>query len=284
MLQAFQPHLAVAGFRTSEKTGKEARVLCSTVIASRLRAETFVHHVELHGELPSTNDRALELAVDQGVPTPAIVLTERQTSGRGRGGNIWQSGPGALTFSLLIDRPQALMAERAPLLSLVAGLAVRDAVAAVARGHVVQVKWPNDVYLDGRKVCGILIEIPSAAANRMAIGIGVNVNNDFAGAPADLRQRAVSVSEVLGRPADMAETLVSLLIRLEAELTALAATGGLPMGRWAAHCLLTGREVVLKTPGGEFAGHCLGISEEGSLLLDGPDGPQAFRGGEIVSF
>src|SRR5690606_15388684 len=130
-----------------------------SAIAARIRSETFVRHVEQHVEIGSTNDRALELAADPELPTPAIVLTERQTAGRGRGANVWQSRPGALTFSLLIDPPAGLAPERVPLVSLAAGLAAREAIASAAPGHIAKVKWPNDVYLDGRKVCGILTEV-----------------------------------------------------------------------------------------------------------------------------
>src|SRR5690349_2367368 len=124
-------------------------------VVAGVRAETFVRHIEQHEEIGSTNDRAMELAVERDLPVPALVIAERQIAGRGRGGNVWRSGAGALTFSLVIERPAGLPRERMALLSLAAGLAAREAVVGAAPGHDVKVKWPNDVYLDGRKVCGI---------------------------------------------------------------------------------------------------------------------------------
>ena len=255
-------------------------------VAARVRAETFVRHVERHDEIASTNDRALVLAADRGLPTPALILADRQTAGRGRGANVWRSGPGALTFSLLIDRPAGLPPERMPILSLAAGLAARDAVASAAPGLAAKVKWPNDVYLEGRKVCGILTEVPSAAPGRAVVGVGLNVNNSLADAPKEVRRRAASLRELLllQDPLDAAELLIDFLVRFEAELADLAASGEIAAGRWAPHCLLTGREVRLRTPAEETAGLCLGIAADGALLLDTADGPRPFRAGEVVSF
>lgn len=255
-----------------------------TLISQRLRTETFVRHVELHDELASTNDRAMELAVDAELPLPAIVLAERQTAGRGRGANVWRSGPGALTFSLVVERPSGLPRERMPLLSLAAGLAVREAVASVVPGRAVKVKWPNDVYLDGRKVCGILTEVPPRFPDRAVVGVGLNVNNSLDEAPDEVRRRAVSIAETIGYAVDSAELLVSLLVRLESELQSFAEQGGVPVARWATHCLLTDRQVQLQSPAGEVIGQCLGVSDEGALLLDGPNGVQAHRAGEVITF
>src|SRR5687768_5425088 len=135
----------------------------------RVRSESFVRSVETHDELGSTNDRALVLAGDPDLPRPALVLAVHQTAGRGRGGNVWRSGPGALTFSLVIDRPWVLSRERMPIRSLDADLAARDAVASLAPRRHVTVKWPNDVYLDGRKLCGILTEVPPGFPDRAVV-------------------------------------------------------------------------------------------------------------------
>lgn len=258
-------------------------------MVSRLRVETFVRHVEQHEEVASTNDRALELATDVDLPTPAIVLTGRQTAGRGRGANVWRSGPGALTFSLVVERPNGLPRERMAVLSLAAGLAVREAVATVAPGHVVKVKWPNDVYLDGRKVCGILTEVPPRGVlregtDRAVVGIGLNVNNSLDDAPEEIRRRAVSIGEVVGRSIETTELLVELLVRIESEFQDLAAAGSISAARWAAHCLLTGREVQLRNPAGGATGICLGIDDAGALLLDGSRGVQSHCAGEVVAF
>ena len=248
-------------------------------LAGRVRSETFVRHVERHDSLASTNDRAVAIAGDPGLPIPAAILTAEQTAGRGRGGNAWRSGPGALTFSLVVSPP--LPRERWPLISLAAGLAVRDAVASVAADGDVRVKWPNDVYLDGRKVAGILIE--TATADRAVVGIGVNADNSLADAPPEVRDRAISVRQATGGRCDLGDLLVGILVRLETEYAALGETGRVPVERWSRHCLLSGRAVRLRVPGREAGGLCRGVSTDGGLILDGPDGG-VFFAGEAVSF
>lgn len=253
-------------------------------IAHRVRAETFIRHAECHQELGSTNDRALALAADASLPTPALVFAERQRAGRGRGANVWRSGPGALTFSVVIERPVGLPRERMPILSLAAGLAARDAIAAVAPSHNAKVKWPNDVYLAGRKVCGILTEVPPGNPDRAVVGVGLNLNNSLADAPEEVRRRAVSIREATEAVTDPGDALVSFLAQFEAELAELATVGGVAVRRWSPHCFLIGRDVRLRTPAGEAVGICLGIAEDGALLLETARGPQAFHAGEVVTF
>jgi len=253
-------------------------------LLSRVRAETFVKHVEPHEEIASTNDRALELAADIDLPTPALVIAERQTAGRGRSSNVWRSGPGSLTFSLIIERPATLPIEQTPIISLLAGLAVQRAISTVVAGRPVKVKWPNDVYVDGRKASGILTEVASSAARRIVIGIGINVNNSLADAPADIRTKAVSLREAVGRTIDSVELLVATLVAIETELSIAEAHGGFDVARWSPHCLLQGKRVCLRTPRGDVAGLCTGVSDRGELLIGTEVHAHRYSGGEIVSF
>ena len=253
-------------------------------LLSRVRAETFVEHIEPHEELASTNDRSLVLAADADLPTPALVIAERQTAGRGRATNVWRSGPGSLTFSLLIERPTKIPVEQTPVISLLAGLAVRQAIAPFVAGEPVKVKWPNDVYVNGRKACGILTEIPSAASHRIVIGVGINANNSLAEAPEEIRHRAISLHEASGRAIDLIELLVSTLVAFEEELSIAAASGGFSAARWQPHCFLTGRTVRLRTPREDVAGFCTGISELGELLITSEMREVRCSAGEIVAF
>ena len=125
----------------------------------RLIAETSVQHVEYHPTLPSTSTTALELLQPLLDVSPALVLTSEQTAGRGRKGNVWWSSGGALTFTLVVDAGELPMApERRPMVSLAAGLAVRDALKAHAPEQEFALKWPNDVLSGEQKICGILVE------------------------------------------------------------------------------------------------------------------------------
>ena len=143
-----------------------ADCLLSRYDAEELAHCTFVQSVHFFDQVPSTNDAALSKA-QQLIDLPALFITPQQTAGRGRGSNRWFSPRGALTFSLVID-PSTFRKERAhwPQLSLWTALGIRDAIAGFTPNFDVQVKWPNDVYLEQRKVCGILIE-----------GLATNVTN-----------------------------------------------------------------------------------------------------------
>lgn len=141
----------------------------------------------------STNAEALRRAA-AGVSGPLWVRAERQTAGRGRSGRGWMSEPGNLYASLLL--PLACRPEVIPQLSLVAGVGVLDAVAAVAGGRVnlagLRLKWPNDVLFAGAKLAGILSESTTAAGGQRIAVIGIGIN--LAGFPDDLGRRATCLA------------------------------------------------------------------------------------------
>ena len=156
---------------------------------------------EHHETIGSTNARARKLA-DKGAAHGTLVTADEQTKGRGRQGRTWFTPPGVAIAASLVLR------EFDDLLPLRAGLAVADVV-----GPDALVKWPNDVWLDGRKVAGILAE--SKASKWAVLGIGVNVAVDVASLP----EEAAEVAGTLGRsPADVEPTLVALLAALEKRL------------------------------------------------------------------
>lgn len=248
----------------------------------RIRQETFVESLECHAELASTNDRALAMAADPTLAVPAIVVAERQSSGRGRGGHVWQSGPGALTFSLILDRPTGLAPERISLVSLSVGLALRAAIAAVVGDSLVQVKWPNDVYLAGKKIAGILTETTASASGRLVVGIGVNVNNSLAGAPAQVRERGISLAAYLGRTIDASDLLVRLLVVLESELNRLSDAGEIDVDRWRPHCFLIGRETRVLVGHQVATGRCQSVSPDGGLLLERDGRVDVVYAGEVL--
>jgi BirA family biotin operon repressor/biotin-[acetyl-CoA-carboxylase] ligase len=185
--------------------------------ADEIRAATFVRHIEIHDTLGSTNDRAAELARDPHIELPALVVARHQTAGRGRGQNKWWSADGALAFSLLLD-PAAfgIRTENWPQLSLATAAAVRDALEKelLSEPSRLRIKAPNDVLLDGRKVCGILIDAPGGGApakNRVIIGIGINVNNSWRESPRELDAKGTALCDATGRRHDLARVLVEVL-------------------------------------------------------------------------
>jgi BirA family transcriptional regulator, biotin operon repressor / biotin---[acetyl-CoA-carboxylase] ligase len=200
-------------------------------------------------ETTSTNERARELAL-AGAPHGTLVTAAVQTAGRGRQGRVWTAPAGtALLLSLIVRDPD-------PLLPLRAGLAVADLAGAGA-----QVKWPNDVLVDGRKVAGVLVEGRPREGWAVA-GIGVNAALDPAELPEELRARAGT----LGRaPHELEAALAELLAALERRLAEPAASVLAELRR---------RDALLDRPvawaGGEGIG--AGMDERGGLRVRQADG------------
>lgn len=212
-------------------------------------------------ETQSTNDDALA-AAKNGAPHGAVFGAETQTRGRGRRGSEWVSTPGAgLWFSLLL-RPD-LAAELAPGLALCAGLAVREAVAARVSATVA-VKWPNDVFADGRKVAGILVESQISAAKLGSVVIGIGINVAQKAFPESLSSIATSLALLSASTLDREELLADVLIDLETSLEHLA-TRGMPAIAEALrpHDALLDRR--LRIDGVQGVG--AGIDASGRLLL-----------------
>jgi BirA family biotin operon repressor/biotin-[acetyl-CoA-carboxylase] ligase len=209
----------------------------------------------------STNDDALG-AAKAGAPHGALFGAETQSRGRGRRGSEWHSEPGAgLWFSLLL-RPQ-LTAEVVPVLSLCAGLAVREAVA-TRLAESVTVKWPNDVLAGGRKLAGILIEsqISGTQLGSVVVGIGLNVEQDAF--PEGLSSIATSLA-LLGASDRAREPLLAdLLAALDKWLKQLEAAGLAGISEeLRQHDALFGKRVRV----GEHEGTAAGIDSAGRLLL-----------------
>jgi BirA family biotin operon repressor/biotin-[acetyl-CoA-carboxylase] ligase len=249
----------------------------------RVREETFVREVDFHWEIDSTNTHALRRADESDLVTPLLVLAERQTAGRGRGANSWWSAPGALTFSLVIPLDD-LPRETVPQLSLTAGLAVCQSLEQLAPLADLAIKWPNDVYLNERKLAGILIEMPATRPPRAVIGIGINVNNSLHAADGELAARATSLCDALETQVDLNDVLIGCLQHLDARIGQLAERPTALLDQWRAYHLLAGRTITIDTYDGTIHGTCLDLDEVGALLVETPDGVQRCVGGVIKHF
>lgn len=256
---------------------------------TRLAASPHLAGLEFHAEIASTNDRALELAADPTVRLPLLVLAHRQTAGRGRGTNAWWSADGALTFSLILD-PQALGVDssRWPCLSLASAVAVCRLLERRAPHTPRALKWPNDVFLAGRKVSGILVEVTPASRpdhRRLVLGLGLNVNNSWQSAPAELAQVGTSLCDHTGTHHDRTELLLDLLHELHSQWQQLVRGDAELPRAWQSLCMLRGRSLEVAAGSHQIAGRCEGIAEDGRLLVAAPDGTiQRIAGGTIQRF
>jgi len=259
----------------------------------RILNETCIRRIEFYDETPSTNDAAARLASTiEEKDIPCLFLTNKQTAGRGRGGNAWWFGDGALAFSLLLE-PARFGIERRqwPALSLTVGASVAAAVQQQSQVHDIRLKWPNDVYFAGRKGCGILNEGIANNPNRLIIGIGLNVNNSFSTAPLEVQSLGTSLIDLTGVPHCRTDLLVAILNQLSQDLAALATppdTDPSPASqlrdRWRELCLLTGRSVTIKDGSHQHSGTCLGLDDDAALLLLTASGPQRHISGSVVEF
>ena len=210
-------------------------------------------------ETTSTNDRARALAA-AGAPHGTLVTAAAQTSGRGRQGRTWSAPPGrALLMSVVLRDPRRL-------LPLAAALGIADAA-----GPRAQIKWPNDVLLDGRKVAGVLVE-GRPQEGWAIVGMGVNAALDLSALPEELRDRAGTLGL---RPRDLPRALARLLEALEARLAEPPAA---TLAALRERDALAGRQV--RWEGG--SGTAAGIAADGALLVRLDDGTEvSLAAGEV---
>lgn len=255
----------------------------STNVITSDQLDQLCHHSELEGvehfdELSSTNDRAIQRAVDPHCPTPLLVLAQRQTAGRGRGSHRWESALGSLTFSLIVPIDAPLL----PFASLAAGLAVCEALQPfVPDERCLQLKWPNDILIGGKKVCGILIEAPARSAPRRIVGIGINVNNSMEAAPTPLVREAVAVVDIARKQIPLFNLLGQVVPRLLSRFDALDHSRLTLVEHWRERCFLTGRIVQVRQGNQITAGLCQGIDQEGALLIETDTGRKRCSTGTV---
>lgn len=266
---------------------------CNRLDVARIRQSAFIADVESHELLASTNDRGIELSRSDTLATPLLIVAARQTAGRGRGLNRWWSDSGGLACSLIIDPSGDLISrsavpleqERWPRVALTAAVALCDVLQDLVPARNIALKWPNDILLEGKKVAGILVEIPPAVPavpRRLVLGMGVNVNNSLQHAPAEILATAISLVDVAGRTFEMTAFLSAWLERFESRLTALAGNDSLLPERWRSLCALTGQTVELQSGNRQMRGLCTGIATDGALLMDTGNGPERLYAGARV--
>ncbi len=234
------------------------------------------HPVEFHAQISSTNARAKAWA-RSGAAEGALVVADHQTEGRGRFGRSWEAEAGsALLFSVVL-RPQIEPA-KAALIALMAAAAVREAVAERA-GVDAAIKWPNDVLVGGKKLCGVLAESWLEGGQLAAViaGIGVNVNQK-----AFATDRATSLFCLTGAPCPRFALLGDILTGMHRRYQALASGDSSALLAECRQCSATlGQEVVLRAGSTTVRGRAVDIDSDGRLVLDTADGLVRALAGEV---
>jgi len=228
-------------------------------IAEHLDTKFVGRAVHYQPTVPSTMTLARELARG-GALEGTLVLAEVQTAGIGRLARRWHTPGGNLALSLVL-RPQI---DKLPYMVMLAALAAADAITA-ASGLACDIKWPNDLLLDGKKVCGILVQSEHGAAPFTLIGIGVNVNLDAAVFP-DIREIATSVAGAAGHAVDRACLLKALLEEIERRYGSLDAPEDI-FYQWRRRLITLGRAVTVSGAGMVISGVAEDVAADGSLLV-----------------
>ena len=258
-------------------------LLLPEILGPLIRGTIFDTHLHHFYKIGSTNTAAMAGASD-GLAEGSVFLAEEQTAGRGRGANSWESARSAGIYCSVVLRPP-LPPSDALVMSLSAGLAVRAAIAQVNPGLDIDLKWPNDVLIAGRKVCGILTEMNSEATRvrHVVIGIGINVNHtEF---PKELETEAVSLRMATGWEWSRVELAAALLKSLDREYRILLdQSDARPsiLRRFAEQSSwLQGKQVRIEDGDSKIEGTTEGLDDRGFLQLRTPKGLQTILSGTV---
>jgi BirA family biotin operon repressor/biotin-[acetyl-CoA-carboxylase] ligase len=225
--------------------------------------------VLLYETVESTNDRAFRVGGEG-----TVIVADCQTAGRGRHGRSWDSKPGlGLWFSVAFENAIDGLAFAAP-------LAVHDALRSYCAATV---KWPNDVLIDGKKCCGVLVE---SRRGTTVLGIGINVGHRPEDFPPEFREKATSVEAASGRACNRGELLRDVLTELDHQIMVLREHGMGPVWReWVEACAILGRRVRCGNQSDDLrksSGVITDVMADGGLVLATDEGPRRVLLGELL--
>ena len=236
-------------------------------IRQGLKTKYMARELYCYNESGSTNETAMKLAGEK-APAGTVVITEKQTAGKGRLNRNWSSPAGlGLWFSVIL-RP-GISPKRAADLTFVAGLAVVKAIRSFT-GLEAGLKWPNDIYINGKKACGILTEInaDSDIVKYLVLGIGINVNTGKTDFPEELRTRATSLALEAGKKLSRLGLLNVLIAELEKQYE-IYKKKGFPVfaAEWKKNSVIMNKRVKVKGLTETFEGIAVDIDPDGALVL-----------------
>ena len=246
-------------------------IISAEEIKSRLDTRWAGCQVRYFDTLDSTNICAKRLA-EEGAPNGTLVIADQQTAGRGRRGRQWETPKGTAIAMTILLRPK-LRPEKACMLTLVMGMAVTKALNELFHLSC-RIKWPTDVVLDGKKICGILTEMSTEinVINYLVIGSGINAN--IRSFPEELKDKAVSLCTALGHEVNRAQIIQYCMKYLEHYYDIFKRSGdmSLLMDEYNEMLVSVGSEVCVLEPSGEYRGISEGIDQAGELLVRRADG------------
>jgi len=256
-------------------------LLLPEILRPLVRGTIFDEHLHHFYKIGSTNTAAMAAAAE-GAPEGSVFLAEEQTEGRGRGANSWQSPRSTGIYCSVIVRP-TLPPSDVLVLSLAAGLAVRAAIQHVDSRVGADLKWPNDVLIDGKKVCGILTEMNAEATRVRYIVVGIGINVNQASFPKELQ--ATSLRLVTGSEWSRVELVAALLKSLDREYRRLLEDSRAResiLRRFAeSSSWVQGKAVRIEENGSAFEGTTEGLDSHGFLQVRAQKGLRTVLSGTV---
>ncbi|MCI6676334.1 MAG: biotin--[acetyl-CoA-carboxylase] ligase [Clostridiales bacterium] len=251
--------------------------------------ETYIHtrnqwagrNIVYYDSIDSTNNEAKRLG-KEGALHGTLVIAQQQTAGRGRLGRNWDSPKEQAIYMTLLIRPN-ISPQNASKVTLIAALAAAKGIREVA-GMPPQIKWPNDIVIHGKKLCGILTEMNMESENKffLVVGIGINCNRkDF---PEELKQTATSLYLETKKEQSREQLIAAVMYAFEQYYSVFIQTENLSNLKQQYECQLVNynRDVRVLSPDHEYIGTSRGINEEGELLVEDKSGQMhAVRSGEV---
>jgi BirA family biotin operon repressor/biotin-[acetyl-CoA-carboxylase] ligase len=257
-------------------------ILAPSLIKLEVGEGKIGHKILHYFKTDSTNSVAMALA-SSGAEHGTVVVAEEQTAGRGRLGRAWHSEKSSGIYVSIILRPP-LAPSVAPMLSLMAGVAVHEAIR-VAAGVTADIRWPNDVLVSERKVCGILTEMNAEIDRLHAVVLGIGINVNHRQMPEAIKDIATSLRLATGKPVSRVLVLATLLKELEKHYQSLLREGtqGIAMRWMAASTYANGKQVRVLTGKDEYQGITSGLDARGALRVRRSDGREELLiAGEIL--
>ena len=267
--------LKEAGYEIEAQQNKGYRLMAAPDLMTEAEIKSLMHTID------STNIKAQELA-EKGYPSGTLVVADKQESGKGRRGRSWVSPSGTGIFMTLMIKPD-INPNNASMLTLVAALAVAKAITSVT-GEEALIKWPNDIVVNGKKVCGILTEMNAQFdyINHIVVGIGINVHNESF--PEEISQMASSLMiEAGGKRFHRAQIIAETMAYFEQYYDTFLKTQDLSALVREYDELLVNRNKSVRVldPKEPFDGKAMGITPKGELIVDTWESRKLVSSGEV---
>jgi len=242
-------------------------------LTNRLSGRYIGNGIRFFDETESTNDIAFSLALG-GAPEGTVVIADRQTKGKGRMKRVWQSPPNCNLYTSIILRPQTDPVSTAQI-PLMTGVAAAEVLSRYCFSDVT-LKWPNDVQIRGKKICGILTEMRASEGPRVnfvIVGIGININIKKEDFDESFREISTSLKEETGKEVSRLDFAVEFYDYFEKWYRTWVKKGFEPIrGAWLAYSSMIGKQVQVVFQGDVRTGEVHGIDEYGALLLQDENG------------